>query len=187
MKQMREDAPNFIRGRLLGFMYGSTADISVEYADYVIARGFIEAIQEWIDGCNKSKSKLKVLQYLQGISHLLPGTLSFINGVIITFYFFKNTKTSLSENPLPLDALQYGILFFSSFMLTSKIASFLGGALEDAIDRYSPLSYLYLNKGDERVINDYKYENSKGMLRISITILSTIILGVISSLIANSI
>lgn len=186
MKQMKDEAPPFMRSRLFGFMFGSTADVSVEYADYVIARGFIEAAQEWIEGCKKSKSRMKSLQKLQRFSHLIPGLISFSNGIVITFFFIAKTSEVLDINSSYIDILQYGILFFSSFMLTSKIATFLGGSIESAIDNYTPLSYLRINKGDERVISDYEHENSKNSLHIAFSVLSTIILGVVSSLIANA-
>lgn len=186
MKQMKEEAPPFMRSRLFGFMYGSTADVSVEYADYVVARGFIEAVQEWVDGCKKSKSRLKALQRLQGFSYLFPGIISFANGIIITYFFIKKAPVVLNDNSPYLDVLQYGILFFASFMLTSKIATFLGGSLESAIDSYTPTSYLLINKGDERIIEDYKAEKTSNVLHVFFSVLSTIFLGVVSSLIANA-
>ncbi|ELY5817630.1 hypothetical protein ACOZZ4_000613 [Cronobacter dublinensis] len=186
MKQMKEEAPPFMSGRLFGFMYGPTANISVEYADYVIARSFVEAMQEWVDGCKKSASKLKVLQLLQGVSHHIPGVVSFLNGIILTCFFIKNIPVVLNLHSSYLEVLQYGILFFSSFMLTSKIATFLGRNIESVIDRYSPLSYVSLNKGDERVIDDYKKEKSRNVVSFLFSIASTVFLGVVSSLIANS-
>lgn len=186
MKQIKEDTPPFIRSRFFGFMYGPTADISVEYADYVIARSFIEAAQEWIEGCKKSDSKLKALQLMQRVSHFFPGVISFANGVLITYFFMKNVPVVLTPNSNYLEVLQYGILFFASFMLTSKIATFLGGAIESSIDRYTPLSYLLLNKGDERVVEDYKKEKSGNIWAFMFSVLSTLALGVASSLIANA-
>lgn len=186
MKQMKEDAPPFMRSRFFGFMYGPTAEITVEYSDYIVARSFVEATQEWIEGCNKSKSKLKVLQALQGMSHLFPGVVSFTNGVLITYFFIKNVPVILNTNSSYFEVLQYGMLFFASFVLTSKIATFLGGAIESSIDRYTPLSYLLLNKGDERVIGDYNNERKSNVLGVITSIISTIFLGVVSSLIANS-
>ncbi|MHA1055851.1 hypothetical protein [Enterobacter mori] len=186
MKQMKDEAPAFMRGRIFGFMYGPTADISVEYADYVIARSFVEAMQEWVDGCRKSDSKLKTLQKLQGVSHFIPGVVSFVNGLLLTYFFIKNVPVVLNVNSSYLEVLQYGILFFASFMLTSKIATFLGGTIETSIDRYTPLSYLSLNKGDERVIDDYKKEKSSNVLSFFFSTFSTVVLGVVSSLIANA-
>ncbi|UBX50011.1 hypothetical protein LDO51_04110 [Providencia alcalifaciens] len=185
IQQMKEDAPPFIRSNLIRFMYGPTADISVEYVDYVIARSFIEAMQEWVDGCKKTKNKLKFLQYFQGISHLFPSIISFANGILLTYFFIKNIPEVLNEKSSYLDVLQYGILFFSSFMLMSKIASFFGGLLESSIDRYIPISYLSLNQGDKRIINDYHDEKSNNIFSLIFSISLTISLGVVSSLIAS--
>ncbi|HBX7168752.1 TPA: hypothetical protein MIJ32_004550 [Klebsiella pneumoniae] len=185
MKQMRDEAPAFMRGRLLGFMYGPTADISVEYADYVVARSFVQAMQEWVDGCKKSDSKLKALELMQSVSHYIPGVVSFLNGIILTYFFIKNVPVVLNLNSSYLEVIQYGFLFFASFMLTSKIATFLGSGIETSIDRYTPLSYLLLNKGDERVIDNYKSEKSRDIFRFMFSSVLTITLGITSSLIAN--
>ena len=46
IKQAEEDAPPFMRGRFLNFVGDNTAEITIEYVDYVIARGFLEAFDE---------------------------------------------------------------------------------------------------------------------------------------------
>lgn len=51
LEQMESEAPPFMRGRVFGFFTGNTAEVTVEYADYIIARGFLEAFDEWISGC----------------------------------------------------------------------------------------------------------------------------------------
>jgi len=43
LQQAEEDAPPFMRSRIISFMSENTAEVTVDYADYVIARGFIEA------------------------------------------------------------------------------------------------------------------------------------------------
>ena len=54
LRQIEQEAPPFVRGRLAGFVALNTAEITIDYADYVIARGFLEAFEEWIKGCKKT-------------------------------------------------------------------------------------------------------------------------------------
>lgn len=82
--------------------------------------------------------------------------------------------------------MQYGILFFACFMLMSKAGSFMGGLIESCIDSYYPLSYLSLNKGDERVVEEYNYEKKRSVWGMIFSALSTVALGTLSSLIANA-
>lgn len=44
-----EDMPEFIKSEIIG----PTSQIKIEYADYVVARGFVDAYDEWIKCCKK--------------------------------------------------------------------------------------------------------------------------------------
>ena len=74
LRQVEEEVPPFMRGRVIGLIGDNTAEITVEYADYVIARGFIEAFDEWLRGC-KSVPKKQWLHVLRRWSHVIPRSL----------------------------------------------------------------------------------------------------------------
>lgn len=52
--QIEKEAPPFMSGQLVGLVALHTAEVTIDYADYVIARGFLEAFDEWIAGCKKT-------------------------------------------------------------------------------------------------------------------------------------
>ncbi len=70
-KQIKDEAPPFINGSLLNFLTGPVVEVTVDYADYVIARGFLEAVDEWVAGC-KATSSSTFLRQIQKYSHFIP-------------------------------------------------------------------------------------------------------------------
>ncbi|MBK1672190.1 hypothetical protein CKO35_02515 [Ectothiorhodospira shaposhnikovii] len=54
LAELTAEAPPFIPRRFFGYAAGNTAEITVEYADYTVARGFLEAFDEWVVGCRLS-------------------------------------------------------------------------------------------------------------------------------------
>lgn len=180
-QQMEDEAPPFIRGRLITFMVSDAAEISVEYADYVVARGFIEAFNEWTNGCQRSTTGNSVPQYLQLISHHIPITLKCIFAIIILAIAYFGVGDYLKiETPYETKA-QFFILFFSCFFVIPEAARILGSRIERAIDNYVPPSYLLLNKGDERLLNQYNRRNKKNIRSAIIYAVTTIVLGIIAS------
>lgn len=71
IKQLENEAPPYMRGRFFGLMVGNTAEVTVDYVDYVIARGFLEAFDEWVGGC-KTAPKNRCLHFLRLHSHHIP-------------------------------------------------------------------------------------------------------------------
>lgn len=62
-----------------------------------------------------------------------------------------------------------------------EVARMIGSNIERAIDNYVPPSYLLLNKGDERLLDDYKRRNKKNVRNAILNAIIAIILGIASS------
>ncbi|WP_433977492.1 hypothetical protein [Erwinia sp. E_sp_B01_9] len=154
-KQMEEDAPPFMRGRFISFMLADAAEIDVEYADYVVARTFIEAFKEWTEGCSRASNSFNLMNKLQFISHYIPSFFKFIFSLSIVLLAMNSVELFVNESASPEKIAKFSIIFFSCFFIFSSVARFLGSNIEGVIDRYVPLSYLKLNKGDERLIEEY--------------------------------
>ena len=69
---MKQDAPPFMGIGLYAYMAAEVAHIKVNYADYVVARGFMEAFDEWVNGC-KAVPKMHWLTWPQRRS-TIPGS-----------------------------------------------------------------------------------------------------------------
>ncbi|WP_256844286.1 MULTISPECIES: hypothetical protein [unclassified Pantoea] len=180
-KEMEDDAPPFMRGKFITFMITNAAEVTVEYADYIIARGFVEAFKEWTDGCKRVSSKVPLIQRLQFISHFIPSAIKFIFTVLILFYTYQSISLYVSESSTIETISRFMIISFGAFFIIPSIARSFGGNIERAIDNYVAPSYVILNKGDERLYEEYKDRNRKSLVKSAINILITIMLGIVSS------
>lgn len=162
LKQIEEDSPPFMRGRFLSYMGSNTAEVTIDYADYVIARGFLEAIDEWVEGSNKTpiKSWLKHLTYW---SHLIPTLGKLISASLITWFALQAIPQFFSSSSTPETWARFLIIFFGGGFLIINLMTSVGRLAENAIDCYPTLSYLKLNKGDEQLIQKFG-ENTRGII-----------------------
>jgi len=180
LNDAEQNAPPFMRGSVLGFLTETTAEISVEYADYVIARGFMEAFDEWVQGCN-AIPKNRWLHRIRQWSGYIPMLFRLGMTAAIAVFALQTIPSYFgSGSGIDLWARFLVIYLSASFVLVS-LASVVGSIIEDAIDTYPALSYLKLNKGDERLIREFEQRRKRVWLSGIVAILSTIVLGVISS------
>ncbi|EFB1887630.1 hypothetical protein HEK62_005825 [Escherichia coli] len=179
-KEMEEDAPPFIRGRFVAFMLTSSAEIVVEYADYVVARGFIEAFKEWVEGCQRVTNKIPLIQQAQRISYLIPLIMRFSFSILILSYALYNVGEYIDIGDKER-LVKFLMLFLGAFSIIPLLAEHLGEGLERLIDGYTPASYIVLNKGDERLYGEYKKKRKKSILRVVVNIVSTVVLGIVSA------
>ncbi len=180
LQQAEEEAPPFIRGRVISFMSENTAEITVDYADYVVARGFIEAFDEWIRGC-KCAPKNKWLNALRRWSHLVPHVLRLTLVITIAWFALKAVPEFFKEGTTPEAWARFLILYSSSSFVLLSLIRATGEMIEQAIDTYPTLSYLKLNKGDERLIEEFRGRRSQAMLKFVGGAILTVALGVLSS------
>ena len=68
----------------------------------------------------------------------------------------------------------------ASYVLLA-VAQAAGRMIEQAIDTYPTLSYLKLNKGDERMISEFQGRARGALLKLAGGAVLTVILGIISA------
>ncbi|MFQ2223439.1 hypothetical protein ACK32A_11555 [Aeromonas enteropelogenes] len=184
LKEIRDEAPSFMQGPLAAMMTGETAEIRVDYVDYVIARGFIEAFDEWIRCCKTSEEK-KIVKTAQKYSHFIP----FIGKMlIISFYgwfIYQAIDTSIADsNSLSVFSkflIISGITFYLAHMLSGRLLKIVEGS----IDSYTYLSWIKLNKGDEQLIEQEQKKMKSNLWLLTGSSLLAIALGVIASQISG--
>ncbi|MRS20756.1 hypothetical protein GJV08_16445 [Enterobacteriaceae bacterium RIT692] len=180
-KEMEDDAPPFMRGRFVTFMISNAAEITIEYADYVVARGFVEAFKEWSNGCKRVSSKIPLMQRMQLVSYFIPPAIKMIFSVLIISYTYFSLDNYFNGNFSIEEISKFMILSFGAFFLIPSFARFLGSNIEKSIDNYVAPSYIILNKGDERLYDEYKGRNKSSILQAWYNIILTIALGIVSS------
>jgi hypothetical protein len=179
LQAMEEDIPPFLRGRLVGFADQHTAEVSVEYADYIVARSYLEAFDEWIEGCN-SKPNNKIIDLAQAYSYFIPKALKLLMSSVLIYYCLQSVPTFLA-NTSPQDWGRFFVIFGGAFYFVVAISETSGRIIEKSIDSIQLMSYLKLNKGDEKLISKFSDRNKSTIFRFIGGCVLTIILGIISS------
>lgn len=180
-KEMEESAPPFIRGRIVTFMIADAAEITVEYADYIVARSFVEAFKDWSDGCKRVSQKTSLIQKIQPFSHFVPLVMKFLFSVLVFIYTYIYVDKYINLGGGNELLVKFLMLSFGGFFIIPSIAKYLGRNIEMLIDRYTPLSYIILNKGDERLYDEYQKKNNSSVKGTLLNVVLTIVLGVISA------
>lgn len=180
---MEEEIPSFMRGRLLGLSTLHTAEVSVEYADYVVARSFLEAFDEWIDGCNP-KPKSKLLDVAQEYSHLIPKLLQLMMATVLIYFCIK-AYPNFFNGASPQDWGRFFIIFGGAFYFVTSVSFSVGKVIEKSLDSIQQISYLKLNKGDAKLISKFSDRNRSTLWKFVGGCVLTILLGVISSKVAG--
>lgn len=159
LNQMEEESPPFIRGHMLKYISEPAAQITVDYVDYIVARGFVESFEEWVKGC-KFTPKNKLIEKAQEYSHFIPPLMRILSVALVTYFALKAIPEHFVEGK-PIEVLaRFVVIFLSGTVILSSLASFLGARIERAIDSYPMLSYIQLNKGDQRMINGFGKERN---------------------------
>jgi hypothetical protein len=182
IKQMENDAPPFMRGRgrFFGFMAGLTAEVTIDYADYVIARGFLEAFDEWVTGCKVTPNR-KYIHALQRHSHRIPEVAQLLIASIVIYFGLQSVPQYFNEQTTPGTWARFFIVFSGGSYVLITLVSQTAELIETAIDSFPEMAYLKLNKGDEKLIDEAKGAEPRAWLHGGFGAVSSIILGIISS------
>ena len=179
IKRMEDEAPPFLGVRYFGLTTLNTAEITVEYADYVIARGFLEAFDEWITGC-RATPKSRVLHVLRRHSHRIPELAQLaVAVVIVTFAVQAIPMLFTSSNPALF--ARFAVIFTGGSYIVLSLVRASAQLVEEAIDSFPELSYLKLNKGDEKLVSEAASARPRALLRFAVGSIASIALGIISA------
>ena len=179
LKQLaNDDEPGFMRGYFL--TRTSTAEITIEYADYVVARGFMEAFDEWINGARKSY-RSNVFTFLQKKSHMFPEILRLIGAIFLTSFALSAVPSLLGDSTSVQTWARFLVIYIGGAYIILSLLELSGTLLERAIDNYPTLSYLNLNKGDANLIETFNAQRTPEVWRFIGGCVLTLILGIASS------
>lgn len=184
LKQLEADAPAFMRGHLIAAMAKNTAEITVDYVDYVIARGFVEAFDEWIRGCNTHPSP-RFINRVQSQSHLIPKGMTLALAAMTIYFALITANSTAFESGDPQLWARFFIFFGGGFYFLTNLAGTAGRMIENAVDSHTSISYLNLNKGDRKLVDEFGKQSVKKWTKFIAGCILTIALGVMSSKIAE--
>lgn len=168
--------------RLMG---NRIAVVEVQYIDYLVARNFLNLIDEWFKVLPKARQS-KVVTFLQNNSHQIPKLAKFLTAVIVA-------QITISLLPKFISNELVNLLIFSKFLGYSLLAIYIATTLagwaaqyiESSIDNYNELSYLKLTSGDSLEIEDAENNNRLSIIKAIIAFLFTIFISVITNIITS--
>ncbi len=184
---LNSSMPRQIKGSfgVLKFFIGLTANVSIKYVDYLVARNFQDVIFEFLNGLTLAEQNVIVKKLIEN-SHWVPRLFKYSLSILSLYL-----ATASIPKYIPIDSNNLNKL--GSFLLVSSFIIFvfyrighaLGRIVEDALDEYQEISYIKLTKGDEKLIEKVKKKNKRKLLMGCIASILTVLLGILSSTIAN--
>lgn len=180
LQQIEEEAPPFLRGQLIGLVALNTAEVTVDYADYVIARGFLEAFDEWIKGCNQTPP-LIWLNPMRRWSHFFPGLSKLLAGGLVSWFAFQSIPTYFAISTTPEVWARFAVVYAGGALMLVPLMGAVGRLFEEAVDSYPVMSYLKLNKGDGKLIDQFGGRKRSVILKLALSSIFTILLSIASS------
>lgn len=180
LQQLQNEAPPFMRGRLFSFMVGPAVEATVDYADYVIARGFMEAVDEWIKGCRASPTS-KTLHFLQTYSHHIPEIAQVLVAGAISYFAYQAVPFVAANDGTPATWAKFSIIFLGGGYITISLVKKFAELIERAIDSFPELSYVKLNRGDELLVESEIKSKPWAWFRLALSVFGTIMLSIVAS------
>ncbi|MGD1826410.1 hypothetical protein A203_13960 [Chromobacterium violaceum] len=180
MKKIEQDAPPFAIFQVVNLFSLNTAEVTVDYVDYVIARGFLEAFEEWVDGCRKIPT-MTWLNFLRKWSHLTPSFARIFMGMLISIFAFKSVPVFFSSYSTPIEWAYFFVAYSCGVILLIPLMSGIGHILESAIDSYPILSYLRLNKGDSKLVEEFSHRKRGAVIKFIVGLFLSMVCSIIAS------
>lgn len=171
-EKLQNDSPDFIID-LMSSLQTTVAIMNIEYYDYVKARTFLATFDEWVKGCTESRSS-RILSIAKKSSKYIKNTGSFIILLLLTCLTIKSIPSDMTDLSF---ILKFAIAYGAIFIFIRKVSNMLLGGMNRAVSRNIPLSYLKINKGDEKIIKNYKTKLTRSIISSTLAILAAIIIG----------
>ncbi len=183
---LNSSLPNQIKGSfgVLKFFIGLTANVTIKYVDYLVARNFQDVIFDFLNGLTFSEQNILLKKLIKN-SYWVPRIFKYSMSLL----FLYLTISSIS-NFIPIgssDLNSFGVfLLAASFLifLSYRVGHTLGRVVEDSLDEYQEISYIKLTNGDQKLITKVKNKNRKKIIMGCLASIVTLGLGTLSSIIA---
>tara|TARA_B110001469_G_C9571435_1_gene283345 strand:- start:99 stop:1088 length:990 start_codon:yes stop_codon:yes gene_type:complete len=183
MKRMESQMapPPFLR-----FFTAGNIVTEVDFVDYVVARNMQSVIESWVDEI-EIESKFGWIEKVQKYTHWIPQVSHFSIVLLFGVTLFQATPTILIDDSKPALLAQWLILAGTTLFLSGILARILGRMAESGIDRVMTISSIQLNKGDKKLLENFKKRNIWRALQATLAIGLIISQGVAVGLIIDNI
>lgn len=159
-----------------------TAYYEVNYVDYIVGQSLMDLTQRWFESLSK-KELSPLIKYIQKNYRVIDDGLSMMFFTIFMIFIYIFLQKTIPESTQVflfnlLSSLLIGLLLIIYALVFSGHLSL---AVRRSIKKIYPLSYIKVNKGDERVIEKFK---SSGIIKGFVTLILSLGIGIASSIFA---
>lgn len=171
--------------QIFKLMGNRTAVVEIEYVDYMVARNFLNLVDEWFKGI-PTATESKLLHWFQARSHFIPRVARFATALFVGLLLVTLLPHFVTQGAT--DLLLFGRFLGYSLLATYAsytLANWSAGFIETSLDHYSELSFLNLTKGDEIEIARAEKTNKFAIAKGVGGFFMTICVSVATKLVAN--
>lgn len=179
-KKIADEIPFKGMYNFLNFLASKTAEIQIEFVDYVYARTLMTAFDDWMSSLEETKGN-KIFTVFKAMSALVPIISKYVTLFLafIVIYSLIPMYTN-SENINQKSIFEFALCSAFGTYVAVKIASVLGNYIESSIDSTCELSYVKLTKGDEKHISEACNNNRTQIIKAILGIIATAILNAVA-------
>lgn len=181
MRRMEQDMPppTFLR-----FFRAGPIVAEIDYVDYIVARSMMAIINSWMNEVQISK-KNKLLSFVQNNSHWIPRISGAVLLLLSAIASYKSAPSILSANAGDQLLAQFLIATFAFVAASLYLGSWLGRFTENFIDKIQELSYVKLNRGDDRQIIAFNKRNRLSGIYAAVTFILITIHAILCGIFAS--
>jgi hypothetical protein len=165
MRKTESEGPSPL---IMRFFRGGVINLDIEYVDYVVARNMISTLDSWVREIEVTK-KNRILSSFQRYSHWVPkisGLLLLLLATMSAVFSADTIVTASTANSL----LAKFLIASFGFVATSYfVGTWFGRMAEYSIYRIQEISYIEINKGDKKLLEQFKSSNKSLFIKASVS------------------
>lgn len=185
LKNIQENDP--LPPEISRIIIGRTAQVAIKYVDYTVARNFMNTIDKWFKALDHDTSS-KAFKILEKNSKYIPRLAKYMTLLVTSYLAVQYAPQYLSDNSVNLLILfNISVISFVCIFILFKLSEYLGKQSFENIQMMHTLSYVKLNRGDEKQIEKFEKKNSRMLFKAIVSLIASLSIGIISSIVATNI
>ena len=162
-----------------------TAIVTVQYVDYVMARNLLDGLERWVKGLPSNQFP-KWFARIRSNSEHIGSLFKYIILAFAAYIFVLLIPEYVSNGTLDLQgAIRFGIIGSLSVFGALRLGRFIGRRIEDVLDSSLELSYVRLNRGDDKQIDKMRRRTKKDLTFGLLSAAGALAIGIAASVVAN--
>lgn len=163
----------------------ATAYYEVNYVDYIVGQSLMDLTQRWFNSLNK-KELSPLIKYIQRSIHSIDDIIVMFFFTLFMVFIYIALQVYIPEQvTINLSNLLKSLLIGLILVIYSLfISGYFSRVIIRSLKKIYPLSYVRVNKGDERVIEKFNTIKKSGIFKGFIALIISIVVGVVSSVFA---